>query len=111
MKKYSVVQYIYGEYGEMELVRTFETDNPKTAIKKWCQYELKAPTMACITAKREDAEALLTYANDHIEEMKELFSKPKFPYKLQYMIDNIEKKSLSGFSNNYPDQIYPFALG
>lgn len=111
--KYSVVGYIHYDLGDCDIPLNEQTNVPKRAIEFWMQNVGIYPTdIAIFTTKKEDAQALLDYANDHLEWFEGLYHQYKNPYKLEYLKKGISKPT--SFRENeygYEDQVYPFCLG
>lgn len=105
--KYSV---LYGDYGFEEV------DNPSRAISMWFQKEKANRGDAAIIAyKKDDAKSLIQWAYNNKEKIKELHSKYDCPYKLDYLLDSIDKHSTDDYKYFHEgisgDQIDPFSFG
>lgn len=100
----------------------YEGNDPKQAIEIWAELERSEPTMVSINVRRKaDAQELIDYAYDNMDWLMELCSKPKFPYKADYIKKAIERAKENGCNDfheyktwdgeYYPDQVHPFDLG
>ena len=92
------------------------TDDPELAIIKWLRLSKNSPMSISIdTNKNAHAQELLQWVVDNEEKFRKLCTEYNCPYKIDYMIDGCKKKleRPSNFETkyNYPDQIYPFAIG
>lgn len=92
------------------------TDDPELAIIKWLRLSKNSPMSISIdTNKNAHAQELLQWVVDNEEKFRKLCAEYNCPYKIDYMIDECKKKleRPSNFETkyNYPDQIYPFAIG
>lgn len=92
------------------------TDDPELAIIKWLRLSKNSPMSISIdTNKNAHAQELLQWVVDNEEKFRKLCAEYNCPYKIDYMIDGCKKKleRPSNFETkyNYPDQIYPFAIG
>lgn len=109
-KKYQVYSDpMTGDYGD-----SWYTDNPAKAIEDWYKKSVDNPTCVAICAESiEAAQLLIDFAYSHRDLIEEWHSTYKVCYKLQWMLDQIEKKHndrCSGFLG-YLDQVHPFSMG
>lgn len=102
------VDYLNGEYDSAFYC------TPRRAIEAWYRNQVKHPTCVAICATSiENANLLIDYAYSRKDVIEELHSKYKICYKLQFILDAIEKKHedrCKGFLG-YLDQVHPFDLG
>lgn len=100
----------------------YEGNDPKKAIEVWAELERSEPTMVSINVRRKaDAIALIDYAYENMDWLTGLCSRPKFPYKADYIKKEVEwakenecmtfHEYITWDGEYYPDQVHPFALG
>lgn len=101
---------LYGDYG------TDYVDDPSRAIQLWFQKEKTNPSdVAIIAYKKEKAKALIQWAFNNKDKIKEWHTKYNCPYKLDYILDSIDKHSTDDYKYFHDglsgDQIDPFSFG
>lgn len=112
MKRYCVI--LYSNSGEVEY--KFDTDSPKTALKKWIAYATKRPTMAAIfCGSKEDCWAVYKVFVQDSEIGKYWFEK-RCPYNYKHMYNETVSDLKTGrlyFSGrkDFYDQVPKFSLG
>lgn len=106
-KKYKVVGEDYED--------NVYTDDPKEAIEAWFKLGEKAPMdTAIMTKTKASAVELVKSATEEL--LTSLHSKYKCPYRLDYMIQEVQKKVADGQKyfhelRDYGDSIHPFGVG
>ena len=92
------------------------SDDPVKAITRWFKYQKNAPADVSIsTPKREYAIELVKAATPEL--LKKLNLEYESPYKLDYLIEEAEKKAEERYSDfhedqyGYGDTIHPFGVG
>lgn len=108
-KKYHVY---YSDAESAERICT--TDSPNTAIIAWFEAQAEHPSCVAINAiSKGDACFLIDFAHHRKDVIQELHGMYKNPYKLDFMLEAIDKKHKDrcrGFAG-YMDQVHPFDLG
>ena len=105
MKKYTVTNF--RDVNE-------EFNRPSGAIKSWFALSTKYPTQVCIIPINEEASMeLLEWASYHPDAIGTWHLRSKCPYKLDYILNSINRQIGRGYSNIkfYPDQLDPFSVG
>lgn len=120
MKKFTVDIYHQANEDTWTEVK-YEGNDPRKAIEVWADLERNYPTCVSINVRRRDeACELIDYAYKHMDWVKGLCSKSRFPYKWSYIENGIGTKYQTGCDTfreceingtYYPDQVYPFCLG
>lgn len=108
--KYTV---LYGDYGYDD------TDDPHKAINTWfIKEKTNSGDCAVIAFKKDDAYALVKWAHENKDKIQEWHSKFNCPYKLEYLMDSIEKhysEGIEGYKYFHEgisgDQVDPFSFG
>ena len=102
---------IDGGYGQ-----TKYTDYPKNALEYWFRMQQKNPAdVSVMTRKRSDALKLVDYVANNPKIIYDLGKKFKCPYKLDYLVNESEKKAADGCKwfreGEFGDSIHPFGVG
>lgn len=108
-KKYRVCGYPEGK-----APKNTYTNDPVVAIKAWFKFEAAAPLDAAIfTTTKAYGVELLKAATPEL--LSELHAKHDCPYRLDYMIESVEKKINDNcrglIEDKHGDQIHPFSFG
>lgn len=101
---------LYGDYGNSP------ADDPRKAILTWFQKEkTNRSDVAIIAYKKEDAKALIQYAFNNKDQIKDWHAKYNCPYDLKYILDSIDKHSTDDYQYFHEgmsgDQVDPFSFG
>ncbi len=98
-----------------ELVATPKDYNdPEQAILNWCKLSKKYPTCVSIQPQtKEDAKALLIWANENFDKVRAYMNKYKCPYRTDWMQKEIHYQVINdNISMRWEyDQLYPFCMG
>ena len=101
---------LYGDYGNEN------ADTPSKAIALWFKYEKTNRADAAIIAfEKSKAIELMDWAYNNKEKIKQLHSKYDNPYKLDYILDSIDRHHGDDYKYFHEgesgDQIDPFSFG
>ena len=96
------------------IVKEAYEKDPEKAILRWCRYSRKYPTCVSIQPEaQEGGKILLRWASDNIEKVREYLTENKSPYRIDWMIEEIQQQARDGRTSMQwdGDQLHPFSVG